>query len=122
MGRLGLFQRSKHAGQQLHARVLSLVFLPTSRFDAEIDWRGRRLSELTRGLRITYQRSLHFVSAQRLDAEEEKGAPLPLFSLLKDKPQPSLGAMTQTTGLTIFLAYMAVQWARICYAFIHVNV
>lgn len=40
MGRLGLFQRSKHGGQQLHARLLSLVFLPASRLDAEIErWR-----------------------------------------------------------------------------------
>lgn len=37
MGRLGLFQRSKHAGQQLHAGLLSLVLLPTPRFNAEID-------------------------------------------------------------------------------------
>lgn len=40
MGRLGLFQRSEHDGQQLHARLLSLVFLPASRLHAEIErWR-----------------------------------------------------------------------------------
>lgn len=43
LGRVGLFQRSKHAGQQLHARLLSLVLLPAPRLHAEIGRRGRRL-------------------------------------------------------------------------------
>lgn len=80
LGRLGLFQRSKHADQQLHAGLLSLVLVPTSRFNAEIDWWGDKAGELSGGLRISppcsFQRSLQFVSAQRLDAGGGETLPL----------------------------------------------
>ena len=44
MGRLGLFQGSEHDGQQLHARLLSLVLLPAPRLHAEIEKRRRPLA------------------------------------------------------------------------------
>lgn len=40
MGRLGFIQRSKHGSQQLHAGLLSLVFIPAPGLHAEIDYGG----------------------------------------------------------------------------------
>lgn len=42
MGRFSVHQRSKHAGQQLYAWLLSLVLVPTPRVNAEIDWQGEK--------------------------------------------------------------------------------
>ncbi|KAM9776998.1 homeobox protein Dlx6a isoform 1-T1 [Syngnathus typhle] len=43
MGRVGLIQRSKHGSQQLHAGLLSLVFIAAPGLHAEIDDGGLRM-------------------------------------------------------------------------------
>lgn len=128
MGRLGLVQRSKHAGQQLHARLLSLVFVPTSRFNAEIDWRGRKVSELSGGLWILRHAvsNVAYNLCQRRDWMLERRATPPptppphthTYSVaprLKDKTDKAAKPRCGDTnkGTNHFLAYMAVQWARI---------
>lgn len=90
MGRLGLFQRSKHDGQQLHARLLSLVFIPASRLDAEIEsW--RRPLGLEGGLRCA-DSNQQLMSARTMDAGRSRG---PLRCPLCP------GAVTKTRDLTI---------------------
>lgn len=72
LGRLGLFQRSKHDGQQLHARVLSLVLVPAPGLHAEIEsWRrplGLQAS-------VCADSNPRLMSARTMDAGWSRGSP-----------------------------------------------
>lgn len=127
MGRFSVQQRSKHGGQRLHARLFSLVFLPTSRDNAEIDCaKGGEARGLTRDFRtfivlpaqlISISLEIKVLSRSNSEIPWRKGR-----LLVKDTWGQSLCDMTHDKGTNRINLPMTVQWDCLCYAFIHVNI